>query len=160
MAEPVGDAVSIGLAAWAVAGAAAVAGPMAAGAALRLAVQYPTATAVATAGIAGANAGLQGLASAGSYGIKSYGELSAELRGTGLEAHHLIEQRFAALFGQSPRAMESIALTPAEHQVFTNLWRQMIPYGPGTQAATQQQVLDAARIIYANYPAILSALGL
>jgi len=57
--------------------------------------------------------------------------------------------------------MASIAVTKAEHQAFTNAWRQAIPYGPsGTGMATQLQVENAARQIYSNYPDILKALGL
>jgi hypothetical protein len=51
-------------------------------------------------------------------------------------------------------------VSPAEHQAFTNAWRQVIPYGQGTANATRQQVLDAARQIYSRYPEILKALGL
>jgi hypothetical protein len=86
--------------------------------------------------------------------------LTGALKGTGLQAHHLIEQRFAGLMGQNARQMASIAATKAEHQAFTNAWRQAIPYGQGTANATQQQVLDAARQIYSGYPEILNALGL
>jgi hypothetical protein len=87
--------------------------------------------------------------------------LTKALKGTGLQAHHLIEQRFAAALGQNARQGLSIAVTQAEHQAFTNAWRQAIPYGAqGTGRATQEQVMQAARDIYANYPAILNALGL
>ena len=57
------------------------------------------------------------------------------------------------------RQMASIAVTPAEHQVFTNAWRAAIPYGQGTKGATVEQVLAVARSIYSNYPAILQGLG-
>jgi hypothetical protein len=105
-------------------------------------------------------AGFGALSVAGNYGPHSYKALSVALRHTGREAHHLIPQRFAPVMGQKVRDMLSIAVTRTEHQVFTNAWRDAIPYGAGTANATQQQVLDAARQIYANYPAILKALGL
>ncbi len=101
-----------------------------------------------------------GLSHAAKYGARQYGALRATLKGTGLQAHHLIEKRFAAVMGEKASEMLPIAVTWAEHQVFTNAWRAAIPYGAGTAAATQQQVYDAARNIYANHPAILSALGL
>jgi hypothetical protein len=82
------------------------------------------------------------------------------IKGSKLQAHHLIEKRFASLLGQKAAEMLAIAVTPAEHQAFTNAWRAAIPYGRGTAAATQEQVLNAARQIYAKYPAILQALGL
>lgn len=56
--------------------------------------------------------------------------------------------------------MLSVAVTPAEHQAFTNAWRAAIPYGNSTANATQQHILDSARQIYANHPQILNALGL
>jgi hypothetical protein len=82
------------------------------------------------------------------------------LRGTGLQAHHLIEKRFQILFGESASRMLAIGVTAAEHQQFTNAWRSMISYGQGTATATRQMVLDAARRIYANHPLILRSLGL
>src|SRR5205823_13907137 len=60
------------------------------------------------------------LSSAGDYGVWPYRTLRADLGGTGLQAHHLIEQRFAAVMGQAPGDMASIAVTNTEHQVFTN----------------------------------------
>jgi hypothetical protein len=97
---------------------------------------------------------------AGEFGIKSYKELRKEAKGTGLEVHHLIEKRFAALLGQKADEMASIALTEAEHQAFTNAWRKLIPYGEGTVDATRKQIEDATREIYKDFPEILKKLGL
>ncbi len=94
------------------------------------------------------------------YGVQGYSSLRTQLKGTGLQAHHLIEKRFSNIMGQNPRTMASIAVTPAEHQVFTNAWRALIPYGSGTATATKSQVEAAARLIYAGYPQILMELGL
>jgi hypothetical protein len=114
----------------------------------------------ARAAEAGASA-FGGLSRADEYGIQSYSQLARELKGTGLQAHHLIEQRFAGVMDESARQMESIAVTPAEHQMFTNAWRKLIPYGEkGTGQATRGSVLNAARDIYAKYPAITKALNL
>jgi hypothetical protein len=96
-------------------------------------------------------------ATKGTIGV--YRVLSQELRGTGFQTHHLIEQRFARLFGTSARSMLAIGVTPAEHQLFTNAWRSAIPYGAGTRGATVEAVQAAASEIYKNYPFILSALG-
>jgi len=104
--------------------------------------------------------GLDSFANAADYGIKPYNELRRRTRGTGLEAHHLIEQRFAGTLGVNPRTMGAIALTPAEHQMFTNAWRRAIPYGTGTATASRQQIMAVARDIYKDYPEILQALGL
>ncbi len=109
----------------------------------------------------GAAQAFAGLSRAGDHGIRPYGQLRTALQGTGLQAHHLIEQRFAAVMGQNARQMLSVAVTPAEHQVFTNAWRRLIPYGQaGTRAATRESVTQAARQIYADQPTILRALGL
>ena len=69
------------------------------------------------------------LSQAAEYGIKPYNQLRKMLYGTDLHAHHLIEIRLAPRLGQSAsqtREWLSIALTPAEHQGFTNSWRSMI----------------------------------
>ena len=100
------------------------------------------------------------LSRAETYGIQPYGRLRAAIKGTGLQSHHLIEKRFALVLNQKPSQMASMAVTRAEHQVFTNAWRTAIPYGIGTATATKESILNAARSIYADYPAILSALGL
>jgi len=101
------------------------------------------------------------LSRASPFGIQPYNQLTTALRGTGLQAHHLIEQRFATLLGQNARQALSMAVTPTEHQAFTNAWRALIPYGEaGTGAATPESVMSAARQIYSNYPEIIQALGL
>ena len=94
------------------------------------------------------------------YGIAEYGALKTLTKGLGLEVHHLIEKRFAVLFEVSPKEMLSIVLTKAEHLIFTNEWRALIPYGEGTANATKEVVERAAKQIYKNYPEILKALGL
>jgi hypothetical protein len=104
--------------------------------------------------------GLGSLSRAGQYGIQSYSSLTKALKGTGLQAHHLLEQRFAGALGANARSMLSVAVTKAEHQAFTNAWRKLIPYGDDTRKATQEQILKAAREIYKDYPDILKALGL
>jgi len=61
--------------------------------------------------------------------------------------------------------MQSIAVTAAEHQGFTNAWRVAIGHSNSGAAtttlnATREQIFQAAREIYKDYPAILKALGL
>jgi hypothetical protein len=92
--------------------------------------------------------------------IGGYGELRTLIKGSGLNAHHLLEQRFAGVLGQKSRDMLSIVVNPSQHQIFTNAWRNAIPYGSGTQGATRASVEAAARRIYADFPGILDALGL
>ena len=62
-----------------------------------------------------------------------------------------------------PRMNLTIAVTPAEHQEFTNKWRDAIAYGEaGTRNVRigRAEIINAARRIYAGYPAILKALDL
>ncbi len=110
------------------------------------------------------------------FGIDTYSGLNATLRAlkinkneAGIHVHHLIEQRFKEIMknilGSDPNKWKSVVLTKAEHQVFTNAWRQRIGYANDnvlltTSNATKEQVLAAARDIYKNYPEILKILGL
>ncbi|MFD2288251.1 DUF4280 domain-containing protein [Pedobacter petrophilus] len=94
------------------------------------------------------------------YGLKSYKELKALAKGTGLQVHHLIEKRFANIFKppKIQKDMLSVVLTKEEHQIFTNAWRKAFPYGK--PKPTPRQVEDAAKEIYKDYPEILKGLGL
>lgn len=96
-----------------------------------------------------------GLTRAAEFGIKSYTDLRKLTKGTGLDAHHLIEKRFASILGVSEGSLMSVAVTKAEHQRFTNAWRKAIGYGDGTANATNDQILAAAREIYKDYPELL-----
>ncbi|MEJ2042137.1 MAG: hypothetical protein P8X89_02560, partial [Reinekea sp.] len=107
-----------------------------------------------------AKGGLSSFSRASEFGIQSYKDLKKLTKGTSLEAHHLVEQRFAKMLGVKPGDMASIALTKAEHQVFTNAWRKAIPYGQGTANATRELVMEKAKDIYSGYPEILKSLGL
>jgi RHS repeat-associated protein len=100
---------------------------------------------------------------AAEFGIRSYKELREAISGTGLRAHHIIEQRFAERLGISNAGqMQSVALTPEEHQIFTNAWRSLIGYVRDNAAittanATRADIWAAAQEIYANYPELLEA---
>jgi hypothetical protein len=77
----------------------------------------------------------------------------------------LLEQRFASTLGVTSGSMSSIALSVEEHQVFTNAWRAKIGYRNSgamvtTANATKEQIYNAAKEIYKDYPAILKALKL
>ncbi len=104
-----------------------------------------------------AKQGLSQFSRASEFGIKSYNDLRKLTSGTGLDAHHIIEQRFAALLGKDAGDMSAVALTRAEHAAFTKAWRQAIPYGQGTANATVGQVRAAAQQIYKNYPELLKS---
>jgi hypothetical protein len=101
-----------------------------------------------------------GLSRASEFGVRPQNELRQAIQGSGLQAHHLIEQRFAAVMGEDARQKLCVAVTPAEHQAFTNAWRAAIPYGEGTANVTKEMIMREAARIYADYPAILQALGL
>ena len=107
------------------------------------------------------------------FGIKTYAQhvkyfddLKIKRSELGVEIHHLIEQRFANTLSVSPSKMKSIVLTKSEHKLFSDAWLAKIPKSnslsnlPNTLTATKQQINDAARIIYKDYPDILNALGL
>ena len=131
--------------------------------------KYKTGTAGVVAGMEMATAKQAGkfgtLSVAEKYGIKSYSALKGLIKGEGLQAHHLIEQRFANTLGVTPGSMSSIAVTVEEHQIFTNAWRAEIGYTGSkaittTTSATVEQIHAAAKVVYKNYPQILKALGL
>jgi hypothetical protein len=95
-----------------------------------------------------------------SAGIAPYSTQRLVTAGHGgeIQAHHLIEKRFAAVMGQRPRDMSAIIVTQLEHRAFTNAWRATIPYRG--RNVTPTMVNDAARYIYRDYPEILRGLGL
>jgi hypothetical protein len=73
-------------------------------------------------------AGLSALSRASEYGIKTYNELRALIKRSGLEAHHLIESRLAERLGIDIKKIPCLALTKEEHRVFTRKWREAIGY--------------------------------
>lgn len=103
--------------------------------------------------------GFGNLSRAGEFGIASYNSLKRAVgTGTNLQVHHLIEKRFAGVFQVKQGQMLSVVLTHPEHVAFTNQWRAIFPHG--RPPPNQAQIMQAARSIYANHPAILHALGL
>ncbi len=105
--------------------------------------------------------GLENVAKDGA--ILSYSLVKKAVNGLGEEAHHLIEKRFAKVMGEKASEMLATGVTKAEHQVFTNKWRALIPYGEGTLKAAEagrEYVMKAAAKVYAEHPAIMRALGL
>lgn len=78
----------------------------------------------------------------------------------------LIERRFAKTLGVKEDEMQAIALTKSEHQQFTNRWRELIGHDDDisaivkTSTATVEQIYNAAKEVYKDYPTILKALGL
>jgi hypothetical protein len=101
--------------------------------------------------------GLDVFSRASEFGIRSYNNLRGMTRGTGLHAHHIIEQRFAARLGLDVGQMQSVALTPGEHQIFTNAWRSQIGLGTDYMLLTVDDIWSAAQQVYADYPELLEA---
>jgi RHS repeat-associated protein len=102
---------------------------------------------------------------ASDYGIGMYKHLKSLTKGTGLEVHHLIEKRFAKVWGEKADEMMSIVLTKEEHAAFTKAWREAIPYSNSgaiinTSNVTKEFIIETAREIYKDHPVILEALGL
>ena len=97
------------------------------------------------------------LSRAADYGIDTYQELRKVLRGTGLEAHHIIEKRLVQYLDIATDTMLSVALTKEEHQKFTNAWRAWFPYGMDYSKLTIAELWDAAQEIYKDYPELLDA---
>lgn len=101
--------------------------------------------------------GFGGLSRAGEFGIKAYNDLRKLTKGTGLQAHHIIEQRLVKHLGINVNSMLSVAVTPAEHQKFTNLWREAFKYGTDYHSITREVLWEEAQRIYKNYPDLLDA---
>ena len=92
------------------------------------------------------------LSRAAEFGTRTYVDMKRALQGTGLHAHHIVDQRFGLNIDIT------VAVTRAEHQIFTNAMRAHIPFG--TMGVTKEQVWSAAQDVYANFPAILEAIRL
>ena len=97
------------------------------------------------------------LSKAREYGIMGYNALRRALKGTGLHAHHIIEQRLVKHLDIDIGNMLSVAVTPAEHQKFTNAWRAVFKYGTDYTELTTDDIWQAAQKIYADYPELLEA---
>ncbi len=105
------------------------------------------------------------LSQAANYGVQPGNQLANAISRTGLQVHHIIEQRLAPALGQTAAEAQnwlSTAVTPAEHQVLTNAWRYEIGYINSsniinTGNATIENIWTAAQKIYADYPGLLDA---
>jgi len=107
--------------------------------------------------------------------VMAYKDLRQISKGTGLEAHHLIEKRFIYQINQGLKAagknkvvendILSIAIDKDTHQKITNLFREKIGYVYDNKAirtdnATLQQIWDATVYAYtqANMPEAIETL--
>jgi hypothetical protein len=84
--------------------------------------------------------------------VGTYSKLKSSEIGTGNEIHHIVEKRFANILGVNKSQMPSVVLDPATHNVYTQQWRQLLPYG---KSYTVSQIFNAAQKIYASSPELL-----
>jgi hypothetical protein len=82
--------------------------------------------------------------------------------GTGINSHHLIEQRFSPQLGLDPDEMMSTPLERAEHQPYTNAWRDQIGYDTDntplkTSNASVDDIENAINNVYKNDPELKEA---
>jgi hypothetical protein len=106
--------------------------------------------------------GFGALSHAAEFGVQTYNSMRNLIKGTGLQAHHIIETRLASRLGLDMSKMPTVALTRPEHQVLTNAWRDAIGYTNSsnpinTANATLEQIWAAAQLIYADFPELLEA---
>jgi RHS repeat-associated protein len=104
------------------------------------------------------------------YGALTVGKAYNQLKGkiSGAQVHHIIEQRFADLFTELGKVVTwpSIALTKNEHIMFNTLWRQQIGLknwksaALRTDNALRKDVINAAKVVYKDYPEILKYIPL
>ena len=94
------------------------------------------------------------------YEIGSYKEMHKKIQGknSGLETHHLIEKRFAGIFGVKQSEMPSINIPKDAHRGYTNAWRNEIGYGDGTEGAKREYIINAYKKIYKGNQNILNQL--
>ena len=85
---------------------------------------------------------------------KPYNQLKQTTKGTGQQAHHIIEKRFAEYLNLNKGKMLSTPVTPTQHQAFTNAWRQAIPYKSSYDI---NKIWNAAQSIYSNNAELLEA---
>ena len=90
--------------------------------------------------------------------VGTYRDLRKVYAGSGFEVHHIIEQRFFDVLpdvGITRYGMNCVALTPAEHQYFTNQWRDIFKYGTAYKELDKDDIIAAAKIVYRNNPELL-----
>jgi len=91
--------------------------------------------------------------------LGTYNNLKKIYKGTDIQCHHLIEKRLISAFKDcAPTLTEGQFLsTPFNrqaHQVFTNLFRNYLPYG---EEYTIDEVVEATQKVYKDYPTLLNA---
>ena len=94
------------------------------------------------------------------FGVGSYSalrkrvkeELKDEILEDSVEVHHLIEKRLIQKLGWNEKELSCIVVYKGEHQVFTNEWCRLIPYGSDYGEMTSDFILEKASVVYKDYP--------
>ena len=90
--------------------------------------------------------------------IDTYRDLRKVNKGSGLEVHHIVEKRFVKPLdiktNKTATTMYSIPLTKSQHQDFTNMWREYVPYGGSPDL---KKVVEAGVKIYGSDPRLMRA---
>ena len=69
-----------------------------------------------------------------------------------VEVHHLIEKRLIQYLGWDEKDLSCIVVYKGEHQVFTNEWRRLIPYGTNYENINADTIIKNASVVYKDYP--------
>ncbi len=78
--------------------------------------------------------------------VDAYSSLTKQYKGTGMEAHHIIEQRLAKPYNVNTNKMPSIAIDKFVHRKYTNEWRKQIAYGSGK--VLKWKIYKASKVVY------------
>ena len=82
--------------------------------------------------------------------VDMYSSLRKTYSGTGMEVHHIVEQRLAKGSRWQMTKMPSVALTKTVHRGYTNQWRAQVKYGTryAKSIAYKYRIYKAANVVY------------
>ena len=82
--------------------------------------------------------------------VDTYSSLRKTYSGTGMEVHHIVEQRLAKGSRWQMTKMPSVALTKTVHRGYTNQWRAQVKYGTryAKSIAYKYRIYKAANVVY------------
>jgi hypothetical protein len=87
--------------------------------------------------------------------IMAYKDLTKITKGLGLQAHHLLEKRFADVLGIKANDILSIAIDKKTHQQITNRMRELMPYN-----TTFKKYTYSAQDVWDNTVKVYKELGM
>ncbi len=73
------------------------------------------------------------------------------------QAHHLIEKRFAECLGVNENLIPSVCIPIEQHKLYTNIWREEIPYREKYTSCVMAVMLALIKI-YKDDPCVISEL--